>query len=315
MNDKSRHSETRFLSTTKERDLLNAPPNIGALVQRFLATRKSERTRLTYARALELFVEQAQGAGLNSLSGDAIIAFSKQQNDATDRGDISADSCRGRLKSVASFFSWLYKFDLSPLKPALVSTELMDIPPARKLSPRDVLTPAEARDLIDAAILDRDRILIRILLDAGLRISEALGLRANDVYSDDENYYLHVENGKGNKSRDVTIGIDLYDDIISFVVENGDEPGSRARIISMHPATAWRLVKRLAKVAGIDKDISPHSLRHTHANILARTGDYPIEIIAERLGHANLDTAKIYTRPADLARMVTPVMPWSREAK
>jgi integrase/recombinase XerD len=67
----------------------------------------------------------------------------------------------------------------------------------------------------------------------------------------------------------------------------------------------------MTRRAGIDKNVTPHTLRHTHAHHLRLMG-YPLEAIGERLGHATLETTKLYTRPAELVQQIAlPAMPWA----
>lgn len=130
-------------------------------------------------------------------------------------GDLANDTIRAKLKAVQSLFSWCYTFNLSPLKPQQVS-ELITMPEAKKLSPRDILTTHEAKRLLNAAKSDLDRCLLRVMLDAGCRVSEALTLKVGDVYAASDRYYIHVAGGKGDKSRDIPISRDLYQELSDF---------------------------------------------------------------------------------------------------
>jgi integrase len=197
----------------------------------------------------------------------------------------------------------LYTFGLSPIKPEMVG-ELIKIPPARLQSPRDILSEDEARQLLASVTPGRDRCLIRVMLDGGLRVSEALALTAPNIYEADNRHFVHVARRKGNKARDVEIPPDLYQSLQKF---NG-------RLFSIHRSSAWRIVVKTAESAGVGKHITPHSLRHTHGHQLRLAG-WPIEPIAQRLGHASIETTKVYTRPAELAMQLNlPQMPWNFEA-
>jgi integrase len=92
------------------------------------------------------------------------------------------------------------------------------------------------------------------------------------------------------------------------------DPGlAEVRLFTLSRPTAWRRIKAAARAAGLAKRITPHSLRHSHAHHL-RLKEWPLELIAERLGHANLDTTKIYTRPAEMELQIAlPAMPWNDE--
>lgn len=300
-------------------DLESAFNTFDHAAARFLATRKSDDTRDTYRRGLEAYRRHAAELGADPLRGDALIAY----NVALERrrrdkgGDRANDTIRARLKAVQSFLSWCWAFNETPLKPETVS-ELLTLPPAKKLSPRDILTADEARRLIDAADPGRDRCLIRVMLDGGLRVSEAVALTAGDVYSAADRYYLHVARGKGDKEREVEIPAELFRELVAYAGEIGLDPldprHAGAPLFDIHRATAWRVVTATAEQTRIRKNVTPHGLRHTHAHHLRLSG-YPLEVIGRRLGHASIETTKQYTRPAEQEQQIQlPAMPWASEA-
>lgn len=285
------------------------------MLSRFIATRKSPRTQATYGHIFNDYAAHCQAAALDPLRGDAIIAYSQSLNaDRRDKGGrLSNDTIRNRLKALASFFAWLHGYGLTALTPQMIS-DMITLPEARKLSPRDILTTDEAKSLLKGAKHNRnhcrDLCLIRLMLDGGLRVSEAAHVRAVDVYTADNRHYVHVAWGKGDKSRDIEIGGDLASDLWECGRLLGIDPHEHRRLFPIDRSNIFRMIQRTAARAGIAKRISPHSLRHTHAHQLRLAG-WPIELIAARLGHASIDTTKIYTRPAQLAAALElPAMPW-----
>lgn len=289
------------------------------VVARFVATRKSERTRKTYQTAFNQYAEACAQAQTDPLKGDSLITFSQALNERRrdQGGDLSNDTIRAKLKAIQSFFSWAYGYNLTPLTPQMVK-DLITMPPARKLSPRDILTEAEVKALL-GAIGDnryscRDRCLIRLMLDGGLRISEALALRAIDIYSSGNRFYVHVASGKGDKSRDVEIPEALYGDLVDcmqlYEIDISNPKHEGRRLFAITRKAAYEMLVRTSTRANLAKRVSPHSLRHTHAHHL-RLLDWPIEAIGERLGHSSLETTKLYTRPAEMAQAVKlPALPW-----
>jgi len=298
---------------------LAAAPDFAVMLSRFILTRKSERTQDTYTHIFNNYLAHCAAADLDPLRGDAIINYSQALNaDRKDKGNggkLSNDTIRNRLKALASFFTWLHGYGLTPLTPLQVS-DMITLPEARKLSPRDILTVGEAAALLDTAKHNRnhcrDLCLIRLMLDAGLRVSEAAHVRAVDVYAADNRHYVHVAWGKGDKSRDVEISPALAGDLWQCGRLLGLDQQAHSRLFPIDRSNIFRMIQRTAGRADIPKPISPHSLRHTHAHQLRLAG-WPIELIASRLGHASIETTKLYTRPADLAQaMVLPSMPWQR---
>jgi integrase/recombinase XerD len=283
-------------------------------VERFLISRKTDNTRQAYGLALKLYRAYAARQELDPLRADALIAYNRFANER--RGELSNDTIRARLKAVQSLFSWLYRWGLSPLKPDLIAKDILDMPPAKKLSPRDILTIDEARRLLAAAEGQRDRCLIQLMLDDGLRVSEALALTWDNIYSALDRYYVDVIAGKGNKTRMVETPAGLWHALVAYrdnmQARSQSEPWLDAsRPFAIHRTTAWRIVDRTAGAAGLEKTVTPHSLRHTHAHQLRMAG-WPLEMIADRLGHKSLNTTQVYTRPAEMAAKIKlPAMPWS----
>lgn len=188
--------------------------------------------------------------------------------------------------------------------------------------PPEVLTGDEVRALIAASSSRaptgiRNRALIAVLYRAGLRIGEALALRPKDV--DAAAGTLTVLHGKGDKRR--TVGLDPG----AFAIVERWLEVRRRRVGGGRPlfctldgrplddSYVRRMLPRLAARAGIEKRVTAHSLRHTHAFELAGEGK-PAHLIQAQLGHESLATTDRYLRhvaPRDLidamrARLWTP---------
>ncbi|HEY3447000.1 MAG TPA: site-specific tyrosine recombinase XerD [Myxococcales bacterium] len=154
---------------------------------------------------------------------------------------------------------------------------------------------------------ERDRAMLEVLYATGLRVSELCGLTAEDVNLRDG--YL-IAKGKGSKERVVPLG----DYAVAWVkrhLEGGREAlrkGRKTRPLFLGPrGTAitrqgiWKIIKRYAVVAGIDKPLSPHKLRHSFAtHLLERGAD--LRAVQAMLGHADISTTQIYTH-VDRARV------------
>lgn len=149
----------------------------------------------------------------------------------------------------------------------------------------------------------RNRALIVVLWRAGLRISEALSLQVNDVGDG----WLRVERGKGGKARTVGMDPEAFAVLERWMDERrrqrrqGRPLTARAPLFCtlkggwMDDAYVRRLLRRLAKKAGVQKRVHPHGLRHTHANELAEEG-VAMPIIQAQLGHSSLETTARYLK-------------------
>jgi len=281
-------------------------------VARFIAEKHTAGTRTSYQHALDLYYEHCELMGNAPFGGDAVQAFNGYQRAQLEIGALAADTVRFRFAVVKAFVLWCHDYHLTPITAGELKRWL-HFPPARELSGRDILTEDQARRLIAAATSERDRLLIRVLLGAGLRVSEALALRRQDLWSRDTRYYVHVAHGKGDKARDVEIAAGLHADLAAYAIARHLRPDGH--LFDLDRGSAWRLVVRTAARAGLVQAITPHSLRHTHAHHLRLTG-LPLEVVSKRLGHASLAVTMRYTRPAELeAALPLPALPWEAPVK
>lgn len=175
-----------------------------------------------------------------------------------------------------------------------------------------ILSTDELRRLFDVvARHPKHKALLFTLYGAGLRISEALGLRPGDI--DGQRMFIHVRGGKGNKDRMVRLSPHLLAVLRDYWRQC--RPGSwlfpqdRDPSRAMDPATAERMVTRAARRAGITRArVSPHTLRHCYATHLLEAGT-DLRSIQMLLGHANLKTTARYTHVSDqhLRSVVSPL--------
>lgn len=275
-----------------------------AAVSRYLETRKNGptgNTSRTYGRTLREYSRFVAGYGLSPWAGDAIIAYNRYVNDL----DLANDTKSARLGHVQAFFGWAHGYGATPLTPTMVK-DLIDKPPVKELSPRDLLTIEEMTAILEAIEDAVTRVAVRIMANAGLRVSEAIGIRAEHVYDFEGRWYVHVpsELAKNREARSIPIDEDLAAELLA------QESAPDLPLIRLHPSTCWRRIKAVVAKAGVDKNVSPHTLRHTAGNRWRLMG-VPLEIIAYWLGHRSLNTTLRYVRPASLAMMQdAPTMPW-----
>lgn len=162
----------------------------------------------------------------------------------------------------------------------------------------EVLAPEELQKILDQPDITtlmgaRDRAILELLYSSGLRVSELCQLKINEVDDD----YVRVRKGKGGKERIVPVGshaIHAIDRYLGLRPDSSDENlfiSHRGKLLSRD--TVWKLVKNYAKQAGIVKEISPHTFRHTCATDLLRNGA-DLRIIQDILGHADISSTQRY---------------------
>ena len=169
----------------------------------------------------------------------------------------------------------------------------------------DVLSRDEIQQLEDAARSERDKLIVRVLADTGIRVGELLGLRCSDLLERDRHHYLRIAGAsqgggaKGDKSRLVPVPRQWRR--LQRYVERGrpkDTASDRLFLSSRRDRTTGdfepltvsgvqQLVRTVAEIAGIQKRVHPHLLRHSYATWALNRGMNPI-LLAQVLGHSSL---------------------------
>lgn len=153
----------------------------------------------------------------------------------------------------------------------------------------------------------RNVALVSVMARAGLRISEALALDIGDVEINERSGWLTIRKGKGLKEREVPLSLQARKDLRSYLEHRPDvDDDDEALFLTMRKTrlserTVQDMVKSAAQRAGIDKTVTPHTLRHTFASrFLEKGGD--LATLRDILGHANISTTSRYVH-SDAARM------------
>lgn len=203
--------------------------------------------------------------------------------DLSDRG-LSSQSVALATNAINFLYRDVYKRkDYTPLHHPKKSQKL----PV-------VLTRTEIEHLIAQSKNLKHRLLLAISYAAGLRISEAISLRVRDI--DLEELIIIVRQGKGRKDRRTVLSQKLISDLSSLIAgrDNRSYLFESERGGKLTPETASAIFRAAMQKAGIKKDASFHSLRHSFATHLLENG-VDVRYVQELLGHANIRTTQIYT--------------------
>lgn len=203
------------------------------------------------------------------------------------------------LSSFRSFFDWLVMEGDRKDNPC----DPIDSPKLGRYLP-EVLSVEEVTSIIDSVDTSkwtgkRDRAVLEILYGCGLRVSEAVGLKISNVYL--EEGFVRVV-GKGDKERIVPMG-EMAAEAVKEYLAARPEPASPqyddilflnrfGKAISR--VALFSMVKRQAMAAGVNKEISPHTFRHSFATHLIENGA-DLRVVQEMLGHESILTTEIYT--------------------
>lgn len=182
---------------------------------------------------------------------------------------------------------------------------LVTIPKGQRHLPT-VLTQDEVRRTL--AVPDtskkmgiRDRAILEVMYATGMRVSELTNLRLNDLHLD---VHLVQPRGKGNKERIIPIG-EVAESWLNRYLHSvrapqlANKPASdfvflNARAKQLTRQAIWQLIKKTAQAAKIDKDVTPHTMRHSFATHLLENGA-DLRVVQELLGHSDITTTQIYT--------------------
>ncbi|MBI4272249.1 tyrosine-type recombinase/integrase [Candidatus Uhrbacteria bacterium] len=200
-----------------------------------------------------------------------------------DRG-LSSQSVALATNAINFLYRDIYKRkDYTPLRH-----------PKRSQKLPVVLTRTEIERLIAQSKNLKHRLLLAISYAAGLRVSEALSLRVRDI--DLQELIITVRQGKGCKDRRTVLSQKLISDLSSLIMGRDDKSYlfESERGGKLTSETASAVFRSSLKKAGIKKDASFHSLRHSFATHLLENG-VDVRYVQELLGHANIRTTQIYT--------------------
>lgn len=250
----------------------------------------SPNTAAAYCSDLEIFFKNA-GKEAETVSQDDIIDYFRGIK-------VSERSQSRMLSAFRSFFSWMQLEGIREDNPA----ENVDAPKIGRYIPV-VLSVEEVEAILASVELDspfgiRDRAILEVLYGCGLRVSEASGLRIQDLYLD-QGFITVI--GKGDKQRLVPIGERAVDAVNNYLnVRPMPQPEFNDFVFlnrfgkSLSRVSIFTMIKRQAVMAGVDKEISPHTFRHSFATHLIENGA-DLRVVQEMLGHESILTTEIYT--------------------
>lgn len=259
--------------------------------QRLRIQRYSESTIRNYKSALENFLKLVDKK-FSSIDEINAAVVEKYIFWMIDKKNISSSFQRTIVASIDKFFCLVVDNPL-PIRHLY--------PKQIKQSLPDFLTPPEVKQLIDATNNLKHKCIVELLYAGGFRLSELLHLKITDI--DSHNMIIRINNGKGKKDRVVMLSEKLLNDLRSYFREykpveflfTGQTGGMYSE------KSVQSIVKEAASKAGINKHVTPHTLRHSFATHLIENGT-DIRYIQELLGHKSVHTTEIYTHITDVSR-------------
>ncbi|MDA8981435.1 site-specific tyrosine recombinase XerD [Candidatus Thioglobus sp.] len=262
----------------------------------WLTTGASKNTLSAYRSDLKIFSKWLNNNSLIDVDKKKIQDYFSYRKDS----NISASTQSRMLTCLHSFYQFLS--DKKNLK--IDPTEQLDYPKLEKKLPI-FLNVQEVERLLEAPnskslFGQRDRAMLELLYSCGLRVSELINLSYHNINLKDEFIRIH---GKGNKERLLPMGEIAIDYLTKYelnsrsaLLKNGQSDSyflsNRGKAMSRQ--NFFYIIKNYASKAGIDKPLSPHSLRHAFATHLVQKGA-DLRSVQLMLGHSDISSTQLYT--------------------
>ena len=262
----------------------------------------SPNTVKAYTADIEGFYEflRHRGVTLRDASSSDIYDYIISVSDY-----LSKRSQARLLSSLNSFFDYLVSEGERKDNPS----SAVDSPKLGKYLPV-VLSVEEVRAILKAAPNERDRAILEVLYGCGLRVSEVCSLKISEVYLKD--MFVKVM-GKGSKERLVPMAPSTASAIMDYLSVRPESDAGCEDVLflnrfgrALSRVAVFKMVKSVALVAGVDKNLSPHTFRHSFATHLVENGA-DLRVVQEMLGHESILTTEIYTHVDSTT--------WQREIK
>ncbi len=262
----------------------------------------SSATTTAYTSDLAQFIEFSSELG-HASPGDVGVGDLREFVYQLKNKGLASRTIARKISALRSYFAFLQTLDVIDSDPC----ELLEGPKIGRSLPT-VLTASEIERLLevpedDELLAVRDWAILELMYATGVRISEVVTLRLRDV---DEDERLVRVRGKGSKERIVPFGGAALEALRTYVsvarprlAQTGGRHAGGSLFLGRRgrPLTrkgAWDIVRRRVLAAGIQKHVTPHTLRHTFATHLLQ-GGADIAAVQEMLGHADISTTQIYT--------------------
>jgi integrase/recombinase XerD len=262
-------------------------------------------TLRSYTVDLKRYLAHLRASGVDDLAGvreEHVTGFVVAlRTSAPGRPPLAASSTARALAAVRG----LHRF---AVRDGIVSDDVARgvTPPAQPRRLPRTLTVDEVDQLLagrpgDEPAALRDRALLELLYSTGARISEAVGIDLDDVDARARTVLLR---GKGGKQRLVPVGRPALAAVEAYRVRARPALATRGRGVAalllnargarLSRQSAWHALRAAAEIAGVAREVSPHTLRHCFATHLL-AGGADVRVVQELLGHASVATTQLYT--------------------
>ncbi len=249
----------------------------------------SKNTIENYKRDLEMF-SLKMNKKFEDITEEEIIEYIDYLSKILKRNSILR-----KVSAIKTFYKFCYMNKILSVDPTIM---IKNMKKEQRLP--EILTLVEVKQIIDNCKNtpegQRDKLIIKLLIATGARISEILNLEIKDVENQDYEFIKIL--GKGSKYRIVPIYDELENQIKKYIEVDRKQLKNVELTHKLFPQTRrenfWKRLKKISKDAKIEKNVYPHIFRHSIATVLLSNGA-DIRVVQEILGHVNISTTEIYT--------------------
>ena len=266
---------------------------------------RSQKTAENYHLYLERLIEFAGDIKADKITADLVRKWRLWLNryENFNGQKLESKTQNYHLIALRSFLKYLAKRDIKSLSPEKIE---LSKSVRKQLS---FLTSEEVERLFEAVSSDettalRDRAILELLFSGGLRVSELCNLDRDHINLKRREFMVR---GKGQKDRPIFISPEASEALEQYLKTRSDKEKplfisysakNKSDIGRLTPRSIQRLVNKYAKIAGITKHVSPHTLRHSFATDLLMNGA-DLRSVQAMLGHSDISTTQVYTHVTD----------------
>jgi len=272
---------------------------------------RSNKTSENYRRYLERFIEFAGDLPVEDISPELIRKYrlwlNRYESDAG--GQLATITQSYHLIALRGFLDYLTKRNIESLAPNRIELPKTHRKQVTFLHFEEVERMIDALPSSESEQGLRDRAILELLFSSGLRVSELVNLNRDHINTKRREFMVR---GKGQKDRPVFVSKSAAEHVEAYLASRhdsltplflnysrnntaGDTTGDFRRL---SPRSIQRLINKYAKLAGITKHVSPHTMRHSFATDLLMNGA-DIRSVQSMLGHSNIATTQVYTHVTD----------------
>lgn len=270
---------------------------------------RSSKTAENYTLYLERFVEFTNDTTVDKITSEMVRKYRLWLNRYKNfnEGELATITQSYHLIALRGFLNYLSSRDIASLSPEKIVLPKVSRKQVTFLHYDEVEMLLAQIPLVTEAGL-RDRAIIELLFSSGLRVSELVNLNRDHINTKRREFMVR---GKGQKDRPIFIGQAAADRVTDYLESRQDSlsplfisysknvaPSTDGDYRRLTARSIQRMLSTYARLAGITKHVSPHTMRHSYATDLLMNGA-DIRSVQSMLGHSSISTTQVYTHVTD----------------